>query len=394
MPIFPRNQLQQQILASIRAFPITALLGPRQSGKTWIARTLQVPAENHFDLEDDVSLIRLEAGAQAVLDRLGGIVIIDEIQRRPTLFQSLRVLADRPENKARFLILGSASPGLLREASESLAGRVNFIEMAGFHLGELPESVHEDTLERLWVQGGFPASYKMDDKALSMRWRLSYLRALVERDLREMAETKLTGDQLRRLLLLVAHHHGRPWNNNAAGESLGVTHKTIQRHLEILKAAYIVRELPPYHANLSKRLRKSPRYYFRDSGLVHALLGLESMSAISTHPTLGASWEGFCIEQIIRLFDLQDSRCSCYSVQSGTEIDLVVEGPNGLVGFEFKAAFTPSRTRSMREGISDLGLKKLHVLCPGNQRYFLDADIEVIPLRELPTCNPFKPGIP
>lgn len=386
-PFFPRKRLQEHVYAAMTTSPVTALLGPRQSGKTWIARTLRVPQENYFDLEDDVSLVRLEGGAQSVLDRLTGVVVIDEIQRRPHLFMSLRVLADRPEQKARFLILGSASPSLLKGSSESLAGRITFIDMAGFHIGELPEDEIDLGWERLWTVGGFPRAYLQPDAQLSYRWRMDYLRALAERDLRELAETKLTSDQLRRLLLVIAHHHGQAWNHTSVAATLGITSKTVHRHMELLKAAFIIREMPPYHANVSKRLRKAPRYYYRDTGLLHALLGLKDFTSVMSHPALGASWEGFCIEQIIRLFELDETRCFCYSVQSGTEMDMVVDTPTGMVGFEFKASSTPGRTRSMIESIQDLGLTKVYVIYPGDRRYSLDEKIDVVPLKMLPSLN-------
>jgi predicted AAA+ superfamily ATPase len=385
--IFPRHRLQQQVMASLGASPVTALLGPRQSGKTWLARTLRVPPENYFDLEDDVSLMRLESGPQSVLDRLTGTVVIDEIQRRPHLFTALRVLADRPEPRARFLILGSASPALLKEASESLAGRISFIDMAGFHLDELPPEELEPGLERLWWAGGYPRSFLQPDKQLSHRWRLDYLRSLAERDLRELAESRLTSDQLRRLLLLVAHHHGQAWNDSAVASTLGITHKTVQRHMELLKAAFIVREMPPYFANVSKRLRKASRYYYRDSGLLHALLGLRDLLSVMSHPVHGASWEGFCIEQVIRGFELEPSSCFCYGVQSGTEMDMVVETSRGLVGFEFKAGPVPARTRSMLESIQDIGLRQVFVIHPGERRFDLGEKIEAVPIRQLATLR-------
>ena len=381
--IFPRHRLNDLVFSSLRSSPITAILGPRQSGKTWLARTLRVPPENYFDLEDDISLVRLEAGPQSVLDKLTGIVVIDEIQRRPNLFTSLRVLADRPEQKAKFLILGSVSPALLKEASESLAGRITFIDMAGFHLGELPPDELDLGWERLWAVGGFPRSFLQADAHWSYRWRLDYIRALAERDLRELAETKLSSDQLRRLLLVVAHHHGQAWNHSAVAATLGITSKTVQRHMELLKAAFIIREMNPYFASVSKRLRKAPRYYYRDSGLLHALLGLKNLESVTSHPVHGASWEGFCIEQIIRGFELDDSRCFCYTVQSGTEMDMVVDSPRGMYGFEFKAGSAPSRSRSMVESIRDLDLQKVFVIYPGERQYSLDEKIEVLPLKML-----------
>jgi predicted AAA+ superfamily ATPase len=384
-----RTHLKKLVSSAMDSSPVTALLGPRQSGKTWIARTFQVPQENYFDLEDDVSLVRLEAGAQMTLGRLKGTVVIDEIQRRPHLFMTLRVLADRPEQTTKFLILGSASPSLLKESSESLAGRVTFIDMAGFHIGELPQDEIGQDWERLWTVGGFPKAFLQTNAQISYRWRLDYLRALAERDLRELAETKLTSDQLRRLLLIIAHHHGQAWNHSSVAEVLGITSKTVHRHMELLKAAFIIREMPPYHANVSKRLRKAPRYYYRDTGLLHALLGLKDFTSVMSHPALGASWEGFCIEQTIRLFELDETRCFCYSVQSGTEMDMVVDTPKGLIGFEFKVGATPGRTRSMVESIQDLGLTKVYVIYPGERRYSLDDKIEVVPLKMLTTLEGF-----
>ena len=375
-----RRKLQESILIHLSESPVVALLGPRQSGKTSLARALGVSPENYFDLEDDVSLARLESGPQSVLDRLRGTVVIDEIQRRPQLFTALRVLADRPGGLARFLILGSASPALIKNASESLAGRIHFIDMGGFHFLELAPVDIEMGWERLWVMGGFPRSFLNGSSQASFRWRANYLRALAERDIRELAETKLTADQLRRLFLAVAHHHGCAWNHAAVGRTLGITSKTVERHMEILKGAYIIREVTPHFANVGKRLRKASRYYFRDSGLLHALLGLEDSLSITSHPSYGASWEGFCIEQIVRGFDLDESKCGCYSVQSGTELDLVVETRDGLIGLEFKGGSAPTRTRSMTEAIRDLGLRRVFVIYPGTRRYSLDETIEVLPM--------------
>ncbi len=383
MITFERRALQEQLFAALAVSPVTALLGPRQAGKTFLAKSLQVSSQNYFDLEDDISLVRLESGAQSALGSLHGLVIIDEIQRRSELFSALRVLADRRDAPARFLILGSASPALLKDASESLAGRIRFIDMGGLHVGELPPDELELAWSRLWLVGGFPKAFIASDPDDSFRWRRDYLRTLVERDLRELAETRLTPDQIRRLLLLAAHYHGQPWNHKAVADTIGVTHKTVHRHMEILKAAFLIRELPPFHANVGKRLRKAPRFYYRDSGLLHALLGLQDMTSLKSNPAMGASWEGFCIEQTIRSLGLDESACSCYGVQSGTEMDLVVELPTGPVGFEFKASPTPKRTRSMVESIADLGLKRVIVVYPGDISYPLDDKIEVLPLKML-----------
>jgi len=327
---------------------------------------------------------QLEDSNFRILDGLEGVVVIDEIQEKPELFLKLRVLADRPESTTRFLVTGSASPGIIKGVSESLAGRVRLLPLAGFNA----EEVGWENWQKLWVRGGFPRAYLHELEAESLDWRLDYIEQFLRRDLPLLAETHLTDEQRRRLTQIIAHKHGKYWNHSEAAEIIGVSYKTIQRHMEILKGAYILRELPPFYANIQKRLRKAPKIYLRDCGLAHALLLIQGQAQLSAHPSLGASWEGFCIEQIISLTHSRNEECFTWSVQSGPEVDLVLTKQNGLFGFEFKAADAPKRTSSMISAVEDLGLAKLFVIHPGEADYPLDEKIEVVGFKNLPGILP------
>jgi len=364
---------------SLQENPITALLGPRQSGKTHLSRLLGAEPANCFDLENFSDLTRLQDDAMTALGRLSGLVIIDEVQWMPELFPLLRVLADRPGLPARFLLLGSASPELVKGSSESLAGRVSFIDMAGLHLGE----VNAADYENLWLRGGLPRSFLAVSAEASLRWRLDYVRTFIERDLRALAETKMSSADLRRLLLMLADSHGQPWNNSDAARTLGVNYKTIQRHVDLLCGAFILRELPPHLANVRKRLRKSSKYYFRDSGLLHALLALPSVERLQAYRGQGASWEGFALEQLVRVLELREEECFNYAVQEGAEMDLVVRRPRGLVGFEFKAGAVPRVTTSMIHSIADIGLEHVWVVYPGTRDFPLGDKIDAIGITNL-----------
>lgn len=369
-----RRRLRERIEKSLRSNPVVVLLGPRQSGKTHLSRQMGVVRENCFDLEDFSDLTRLQDDPMRALGRLSGLVIIDEVQRMPGLFPLLRVLADRPDLPARFLLLGSASPDLLRESSESLAGRVSFIDMAGFSLGEIESQYYE----LLWIRGGLPRSYLARIEEGSWKWRLDYLRTFIERDLRDLVETKMSSADLRRFLLLLADSHGKPWNHSEAARVLGVNYKTVQRHVDIFCGALVLRELPPMLVNIRKRLRKTSKYYFKDSGLLHALLSIDSEERLRTHRALGASWEGFAIEQIVRVLELREQDCFNYSVQGGTEMDLVVTHPSGLLGFEFKANSVPRATASMHQAIEDLGLKQVFIVYPGSRDFPMADKIDAL----------------
>jgi len=376
--------LVSRIRAGLANSPVTALLGPRQCGKSWLARPFAEQRDHFFDLHDFVDRVRLSDSQYRVLDDLEGTIVIDEIQLMPELFPKLRVLADRPDSNARFLITGSASPNIVRGVSESLAGRIRHIPMGGFCLEEDDAS----RWRRLWMQGGFPRSYLQEIVEESMQWRHDYVQTFLSRDLPLLAETKLSPDQLRRLLLLLAHYHGQAWNHSNAATMIGVSYKTIQRHVEIFLGAYILRELPPYVANVGKRLRKAPRLYLRDSGLLHALLMLPEESHLQAHPCYGASWEGFCIEQIMRMSESRDEECFCFSVSGGEECDLVLAKPSGLYGFEFKASDAPRRTKSMIMAAEDLKLTKLFVVYPGHRDYALGDNIEVVGIENLARIMP------
>ena len=364
--------------------PITALLGPRQCGKTWLTRTFASSAENHFDLHTLLARAQLEDSNFRILDGLTGVVVIDEVQEKPELFLKLRVLADRPESTTRFLITGSASPNIIKGVSESLAGRVRLLPLSGFNA----EEVGWEQWQKLWVQGGYPRSYLHELEEESLGWRLDYIEQFLRRDLPLLAETHLSDEQRRRLTQIIAHKHGQYWNHSEAAEIISVGYKTIQRHMEILKGAYILRELPPFFSNIQKRLRKAPKIYVRDSGLLHALLLLQDQGKLYAHPSLGASWEGFCIEQIISLTHSRDEECFTWSVQSGPEVDLVLMKQSGLFGFECKASDAPKRTSSMITAVKDLNLKKLFVIYPGEMNYSLDDHIEAVAFQNLSRILP------
>jgi len=372
-----RPAIISQIERTLQVHPIAALLGPRQCGKTTLARMIaEQQTATYFDLENPVDQRRLSAPL-TVLQELSGLVIIDEIQRRPDLFELLRVLVDRPDSAAHFLILGSASPQLVRGASESLAGRIGFIDMAGFNLAEI-EAKHRD---RLWVRGGFPRSYLAADDATSMMWRQAFMRTFLERDIPQLGIT-VAAETLRRFWTMIAHYHGETWNAAQFARSLGASEPTARRYLDILAGAFMVRILPPWFENLGKRQVKSPKIYVRDTGILHALLQLDALADIQAHPKLGASWEGFALEQIIGLLDTRDAYF--WATHSGAELDLLVRVAGKQYGFECKYADAPDVSRSMRIALEDLALEHLWVVYPGEQAYALDAQITVIPVDSMP----------
>ncbi len=369
-----RPSLAGRVRAALRANPVVALLGPRQCGKTTLARTVGAAAE-YFDLEDPVGAARL-AEPMTALAPLRGLVIIDEVQRQPELFPVLRVLADRPRPPARFLVLGSASPDLVRRSSESLAGRVAFVDMAGFDLREAGKS----GLRRLWLRGGFPRSFLARNDAESLAWREDFIRTFLERDIARLG-IQVPPAALRRLWMMIAHYHGQIWNASEVGRSLGEAHTTVKRHLDILAGAFVVRELQPWFANIGKRQVRSPKVYIRDSGILHALLGLPGFAALEGHPKLGASWEGFALEQAI--LAAGERNAYYWATQAGAELDLLLAIRGRRYGVEAKYGDAPSLTRSMNVAMEDLELQKLYVVYPGSRRYALEKKIEVLPLHEL-----------
>ena len=366
---YERAQLLSLIEKGLRTQPITLLLGPRQCGKTTLARYYANRPDTHwFDLEDYVQLSRLEDNPMGTLVPLRGRVVLDEIQRLPSLFPLLRVLADRPEMPARFLLLGSASPRLNREASETLAGRVFRIEMSGFTGSEV--GLHHQSV--LWLRGGFPRSFLASSVADSMKCRRDFISDLLQRDLAGFAEIRLSPQHLRRLLLVLANGNGQAVNASAVGRDIGVDFKTVQRYIDVLEGAYIIRTISPFFVNVAKRVRKAPKLYFRDSGILHALLGLETEEQVQTFGRMGFSWESFCLEHLIHESRLEGEDCFHYSVESGAEMDMVLSFGGKTFGFEFKHAAVPAISKSMRTAADDLSLKRVFIVYPGLDSFPLD----------------------
>lgn len=352
------------------------MIGPRQCGKTTIARQF-VPSNsaNYFDLEDPVALARLEEPMTA-LAPLTGLVVIDEVQRRPELFPVLRVLADRQPLPARFLILGSAAPELLRQSSESLAGRMEIVTMSGFSLDE----VGSEQQSRHWLRGGFPCSYLAASDDDSFAWLKSFTLTLVERDIPQLG-IGVPAAMLFRFWTMLAHCHGQIWNAAPPARSLGVSEPTVRRYLDLLEGVFMVRQLQPWHANLKKRQVKSPKVYFRDTGVLHNLLGIRGDRELLNHPSCGASWEGYAIEEAIRVVSPDESYF--WATHNGAELDLLLV-KNGLrIGVECKRSDAPRLTPSMRTSLTDLELDSLVVIYPGTRRYSLAEGVEVLPLVEL-----------
>lgn len=376
--IVPRPTLVEAVDTALARNPIVILTGPRQSGKTTLARGFVPEASiNTFDLEDPTSLARLEAPMTA-LESLEGIVVLDEVQRRPDLFPVLRVLADRGDVNARFLILGSASGDLLRQSSESLAGRLERISIGGFTLSE----VGVDGLTDLWLRGGFPRSFLATSEVDSVSWRQQFIQTLLERDLPQWG-VRVPATALGRFWAMVAHYHGQTWNATEAARSLGVATSTSQRYLDLLTDALVIRQLRPWHANLKKRQVRSPKVYVRDSGLLHKLLGIDDQHALLHHPKLGASWEGFVIEQVLASVAHDDA--SFWATHQGAEIDLLLRRGDRLYGVECKRTDAPTVTRSIRTALDDLSLERVAVLYPGKRRYPLSDQAEAVPLAALTT---------
>jgi predicted AAA+ superfamily ATPase len=323
-----------------------------------------------FDLESPVDARRLSAPL-SVLERLTGLVILDEIQRRPEMFEVLRVLADRPRQPARFLLLGSASPQLVKGVSESLAGRIGFVDLGGFELAE----VEVEQRDRLWLRGGFPRSFLAPDETSSRLWRDDFIRTFLERDIPQLG-ISVPAETLRRFWTMVAHLHGQVWNAAQISRSLGVSETTARRYLDILSGAFMVRVLPPWFENLGKRQVKAPKVYLRDSGILHALLQMTTLSDLQGHPKLGASWEGFAVEQLLGALQTRDAYF--WATHGGAELDLLVHAQGKRYGFELKYGDAPGTSRAMHVALADLSLDHLWVVYPGRQDYPLTEKISVV----------------
>jgi predicted AAA+ superfamily ATPase len=365
-----------RLTRAVQRSPITTLLGPRQCGKTTLARQFAEgrPA-TFFDLESAVDQRRLQ-NPELVLGELRGLVILDEIQTLPELFPVLRLLADRPDPQAQFLILGSASPHLVRHAAETLAGRVEFIELAGFDLGEAGSLA----LDQLWLRGGFPRSFLAASDEDSFAWREGFVRTYLERDIPQLG-FRIPAPAMRRFWTMLAHYHGQTWNAAELGRAMGLSDKTVRGYLDILTGTYMVRQLQPWFENLGKQQVKAPKVYFRDTGLLHRLLELPSRMQLLGHPKVGASWEGFAIEQVLRVFE--PSLPCFWSIQSGAELDLVFLHGGKRLGFEVKFTEAPKVTASMRSAKATLKLDHLWVIHPGRHAFPMDEGISALPVGRL-----------
>ena len=371
-----RTSLLETIRTALSRNPVVVLIGPRQAGKTTLARELlSEDSPNYFDLEDPVSLARLDEPRTA-LEPLQGLIVIDEIQRRPDLFPILRVLADRRGRPAQFLILGSASGELLRQSGETLAGRMERVEIGGFGIAELGA----ESVDTLWRRGGFPRAYLARSERDSVAWRKAFIQTLLERDFPQWG-VRVPAIALLRFWTMVAHYHGQIWNAAEPARALGISPSTTRRYLDLLTDALVLRQLQPWHANLGKRQVKAPKIYVRDSGLLHQLLGLESEKALLSHPKLGASWEGFVIEQVLSIEPYDEAWF--WATHQGAEIDLLLRRGDRLFGVECKRADAPKSTPSMRNALVDLGLERVAVIYPGAKRYPLGESVEAVPLKAL-----------
>ncbi len=358
-------------------FPVVGLLGARQVGKTTLARRFleqrQLPF-TAFDLEDPTDRSQL-SDPKLALEPLRGLVVIDEVQHVPELFPLLRVLVDRPDNRARFLVLGSAGPDLLRQSSETLAGRIAYHVLPPLRLDE----VGTEAADALWLRGGFPLSYLAADEPRSLRWRESFIQTFLERDLPQLG-IAVPATTMRRFWTMVAHYHAQRWNAAQVGRSLGVSAPTVRRYLDTLTDALVVRQLAPWFENLKKRQVRAPKVYLTDTGLLHALLGLATRSELFGHPSAGGSWEAFAMQEVVRVLDVPWDRCYYWATQQGAELDLLVFRGGRRLGFEFKRTSAPRTTRSMHSALEDLALQRLYVVFPGKTRFPLHERIEAVGL--------------
>jgi predicted AAA+ superfamily ATPase len=376
--IIDRPRAKLAIETALSRSPAVAVIGPRQCGKTTLCRHF-VPADslNYFDLEDPVSLARLEEPMTA-LSGLDELVVIDEVQRKPELFPILRVLIDRKRKPGRYLILGSASLHLLKQSSESLAGRLEVIELSGFSLSEVGASAQE----KHWLHGGFPLSFLAMSDSDSFAWRKNFIRTFLERDLPQLG-VRIPAATMLRFWTMLAHYHGQLWNASELGRALSANESTIRRYLDLLEDLFMVRQLKPWHANLKKRQVKAPKVYIRDSGLLHDLLGIKTMKDLLDHPKNGASWEGYAMEELLKVMPINESYF--WATNGGAELDLLLLKDNRKYGVEFKRVDAPKITPSMKTAINDLELERLTVIYPGDRSYRLADDISVMPLSSIAT---------
>ena len=363
-----------RVLSRLKEVPVVAVIGPRQCGKTTLARAIvrewrrDGGDTEYFDLEDPLDLARLDAPS-LTLGRLKGLVVIDEVQFRPDLFPALRVLVDRKKD-LRFLVLGSASGDLLRQSSESLTGRISFLELTPFRVDEVSDEA------RLWLRGGFPRAYLPARRSSAFRWLNDYVTTFLERDLPTLG-LRIPSPALRRAWGMLAHVHGGVFNASELGRALGVSDKTVRSYVDVLSETFMVRQLQPWHENVGKRQVKAPKVYVRDTGILHTLLGIRSRTDLERHPRLGASFEGFALESVLSACRATSSDAFFWATHGGAELDLLLLRRSKRYGFEFKFSDRPSATKSMHVALADLGLEKLFVVVPGRASFPLTERIEV-----------------
>ena len=371
-----RPDFETEVRESIDYNPITSILGPRQCGKTTLARMISASMPGtFFDLEDPADFELLSTSPKTILSQQNGLIIIDEVQRLPELFPLLRVLADNQDSKNKYLILGSASPDLIQKSSESLAGRIGFVNLTGFRLNE----VGVENLEPLWLRGGFPKSFLAASDKQSMAWRNDFTQTFLERDISQLG-INIPPVTLRRFWQMLAHYHGQVWNGAEFARAMGVSEPTVKRYLDILTGTFMVRQLQPWFENLKKRQVKAPKIYIRDSGILHSLLSLPGNSVL-THVKVGASWEGFVIEQILQKIETRD--CYYWRTHTGAELDLFVMKDGKRIGFEVKYSDVPKITKSMYSVIEDLKLDKLYVINTGSRTLQMEDNITFLPANQI-----------
>jgi len=364
--------------------PIVAIIGARQVGKTTITYEIEKhwkAPSTRFDCEDPDDLVRLNEPKLA-LKNLSGLVIIDEIQRKPDLFPLLRVLVDRENNKATFLILGSASPNLLKQSSESLAGRISYFNLNGFSLIE----VGQENESKLWIRGGFPRSYLAQTDKASVTWRKDFIRTFLERDIPQLG-FNIPAITLRRFWTMLAHYHGQIWNGSELGRAFGMTHASVKRYVDLLSDALVVWQLKPWFQNIGKRQVKAPKVYIKDSGILHGLLGIETMNGLENHPKIGASWEGFILSEILAKLSIEPDDAYFWATHSGAELDLLVFVDGHPYGFEVKRTTAPKIMPSMKNSLNDLSLKKLFVIHAGEHEFDLNENIRAIPSHQIQSLS-------
>jgi len=372
--LIPRKIDLLKLKELLGQFPVTAILGPRQCGKTTLAGQLSV--DHFFDLENPRDLARLE-NPQLALEELRGVIVIDEVQRSPELFPLLRYLTDTRLDQ-RYLILGSASRDLIRQSSESLAGRIAYYHLGGFRV----DDVGGDRIKQLWLRGGFPRSFLADTDGASVRWRESFISTFLERDIPQLG-FGIPASTLRRFWTMLSHYHGQLMNYAEFARSFGVSDMTVRRYIDLLEGTFMVRVLQPWHANIGKRLVKSPKVYLRDAGIFHSLQSIEAMDQLLSHNKLGASWEGFALECACQAIGKGDRELYFWRTHAGAEVDLFWQGGGKNWALECKFADAPRSTKSMRNAIADLELEHLWVVYPGGERYKIAEKATALPLRDV-----------